>query len=177
LLPLQIEVAARGLERQLETLDGLALLAEGQLLVGVADAERERIILNLGECGVPLLQRLLRRLTRDALLLQRCSGVAEGSLLLLKPPLSPLAGDALLLELLFSGDEGRGLGVEGGPQVVGLLGALLQPARPLLSLTLLRLRPLERRAELPGFGASRGHLRLPVGGQRPRLLQVRARVP
>jgi hypothetical protein len=54
-----------------------------------------------------------------------------------------LAGGALLQELLLSDDERRGLGVEGGLQVVGLLGPLLQPARPLLSLALLRLRPLE----------------------------------
>jgi hypothetical protein len=79
-----------------------------------------------------------------ALLLQRCTGVGEGGLLLLEPFLSPLAGGTLLQEPLLSGDEGRGLGVEGGLQVVGLLGALLQPARPLLSLALLRLRPLKR---------------------------------
>jgi hypothetical protein len=177
LLLLQIEVAARGLELQLETLDGFALLAEGQLLAGVADAERERLVLNLGECGVPLLQRLLCRLASNALPLQRRSGIAKGSLLLLEPLLSPLAGDALLLELLLSGDEGRGLGVEGCSQVISLLGALLQPPRPLLSLALLRLRTLERRAELPGLGASGGHLRLPGGGQRPRLVQVLTRVP
>jgi hypothetical protein len=55
-----------------------------------------------------------------------------------------LAGGALLQELLLGGDERRGLGVVGGLQVVGLLGPLLQPARPLLGLALLRLRPLER---------------------------------
>jgi hypothetical protein len=65
-------------------------------------------------------------------------------LLLLEPPLSPLARGALLQELLLSDDERRGLGVEGGLQVVGLLGPLLQSARPLLGLALLRLRPLER---------------------------------
>jgi hypothetical protein len=56
LLPLRLEVAARGLDRQLEALDGFALLAEGQLLAGVANAERERLVLDLGERGVPLLQ-------------------------------------------------------------------------------------------------------------------------
>jgi hypothetical protein len=60
-----------------------------------------------------------------ALLLQRCAGVGEGGLLLLEPLLSPLAGGALLQEPLLSDDEGCGLGVEGGLQVVSLLGPLL----------------------------------------------------
>jgi hypothetical protein len=89
----------------------------------------------------------------------------------------PLAGGALPKEPLLSGDEGRGLGVESGLQVVGLLGPMLQPARPLLSLAQLRLRPLKRRTKLPALAADVSHLRLPVGGQRPRLLQVRARMP
>jgi hypothetical protein len=55
-----------------------------------------------------------------------------------------LAGSALLQELLLSDGERRGLSVEGGLQIIGLLGPLLQPARPLLSLTLLHLRPLKR---------------------------------
>jgi hypothetical protein len=54
-----------------------------------------------------------------------------------------LAGGALLQELLLSDGERRDLGVEGGLQVVGLLGPLLERARPLLGLALLRLRPLE----------------------------------
>jgi hypothetical protein len=83
-----------------------------------------------------------------------------------------LAGGTLLQELLLSDDERRGLGVVGGLQVVGLLGPLLQPARPLLSLALLHLRPLERRAEPPVLAADVGHLRLPIGFQRPHLLQV-----
>jgi hypothetical protein len=148
------------------------LLLEGQLLIGVGNAEHNHLALGLGELVVPLRQRLLRRLVSDTLLLQRRPGVDEGGLLLLEPPLSPLAGGALLQELLLSGDERRGLGVVGGLQVVGLLGPLLQPARPLLSLTLLRLRPLERRTELSILATDVGHLRLPVGGQRPRLLQV-----
>jgi hypothetical protein len=98
-------------------------------------------------------------------------------LLLLEPPLSPLAGGALLLKLLLSDGERRDLGVEGGLQVASLLGPLLQPARPLLGLALLRLHPLERRAEPPVLAADGGHLRLPVGCQRPHLLQVRARLP
>jgi hypothetical protein len=56
LLPLRLEVAAHGLDRQLEAPDGFALLPEGQLLVGVADAEHECLVLDLGERGVPLLQ-------------------------------------------------------------------------------------------------------------------------
>jgi hypothetical protein len=83
LLPLRLEVTAHGLDRQLEALDGLALLPEGQLLVGVGDAEHERLVLDLGERGVPLLQRLQRRLASDAPLLQRRPGVDEGGLLLL----------------------------------------------------------------------------------------------
>jgi hypothetical protein len=97
LLPLRLEVAAHGLDRQLEALDGLALLLEGQLLIGIGNAEHKRLAFDLGECGVPLLQRLLRRLTRDALLLQRRPGVDEGGLLLLEPPLGSLAGGVLLL--------------------------------------------------------------------------------
>jgi hypothetical protein len=48
LLPLRLEVAAHGLDRQLEALDSLALLPEGQLLVGVGDAEHKRLVLDLG---------------------------------------------------------------------------------------------------------------------------------
>jgi hypothetical protein len=114
----------------------------------------------------------MRRLASDALLLQRRPGVGEGSLLLLEPPLSPLAGGALLQELLLSGGERRDLGVEGGFQVIDLLGPLLQRARPLLGLALLRLCPLERRAEPPVLAGDAGHLRLPVGRQRVHLLLV-----
>jgi hypothetical protein len=144
LLPLHLEGTALGLDRQLEALDSLTLLLEGQLLVCARNTEHNELALGLRELGVPLCQRLLRRLASDALLVQRRPSVDEGGLLLLEPPLSPLAGGALLQELLLSDDERRGLGVEGGLQVVGLLGPLLQPARPLFSLALLRLRPLER---------------------------------
>jgi hypothetical protein len=95
-------------------------------------------------------------------------------LLLLEPPLGSLAGGVLLLKSLLGDGERRNLGVEGSLQIVGLLGTLLQPACPLLGPALLRLRPLERRTELPVLAANIGHLRLPVGGQRPHLLQVRA---
>jgi hypothetical protein len=125
LFPLRLEVAAHGLDRQLEALDSLALLPEGQLLIGVGNAEHKRLVLDLGERGVPLLQRLLRRLTSDALPLQRRPGVGEGGLLLLEPPLGSLAGGALLQKPLLGDGERRNLGVEGRLQVVGLLGPLL----------------------------------------------------
>jgi hypothetical protein len=54
-----------------------------------------------------------------------------------------LTGGALLQELALSGGKRHDLGVEGGPQVVGLLSLLLERARPLLGLALLSLRLLE----------------------------------
>jgi hypothetical protein len=119
------------------------LLLEGQLLARARDAEHHQLALDLGELDVPVLQRHLRRLTSDALPLQGRSSVGESSLLLLEPPLSPLAGGTLLQELALGSGECRDLGVEGGPQVVGLLGLLLERARPLLGLALLSLRLLE----------------------------------
>jgi hypothetical protein len=56
LLPLHLEGAALGLDRQLEALNGLTLLLEGQLLVRTRDAEHYQLALDLGERGVPLLQ-------------------------------------------------------------------------------------------------------------------------
>jgi hypothetical protein len=172
--PLHLEGAALSLDRLLEAPDGLALLLEGQLLVRARDAEHYQLTLDLGELRVSALQRLLRRRASDALLLQRRPGVSKGGLLLLEPPLSPLAGAMLLQELVLSDGEHRDLGVKGGPQVVGLLGPLLERARLLFSLALQRLRPLERRAEPPVLVADADHLRLPVGRQRAHLLQVRA---
>jgi hypothetical protein len=177
LLPLHLEGATLSLDRPLEAPDGLALLLEGQLLARARDAEHHQLALDLRELGVPVLQRHLRRLTSCALPLQGRPSVDEGGLLLLEPPLSPLTGGALLQELVLSNGERRELGVKGGLQVVGLLGPLLKRARPLLSLALLRLRPLERRAEPPVLAADAGHLRLPIGRQRAHLLQVRARLP
>jgi hypothetical protein len=177
LLPLHLEGAALGLDRLLEAPDGLALLLEGQLLVHARDAEHYQLALDLGELRVSALQRLLRRLASNALLLQRRPGVGKGGLLLLEPPLSPLAGGALPQKLVLRDGERRDLGVEGGLQVVGLLGPLLERARRLLGLALLRLRPLERRAEPPVLVADAGHLRLPVDRQRAHILQVRARLP
>jgi hypothetical protein len=177
LLPLHLEGAALGLDRLLEAPDGLPLLLEGQLLVRARDAEHYQLALDLGELRVSTLQRLLRRLASDTLLLQRRPGVGKGGLLLLEPLLSPLAGGTLLQKLALGGGERRDLGVEGGPQVVGLLGLLLERARPLLGLALLSLRLLERQVEPPVVVAGAGHLRLPVSRQRAHLLQARARLP
>jgi hypothetical protein len=177
LLPLYLEGAAPGLDRLLKALDDPALLLEGQLLARAIDTEHYQLALELRELGVPVLQRLLRHLASDALLLQRRPGVGKGGLLLLEPPLGPLAGSTLPKELVLSGGERRDLGVEGGLQIVGLLGLLLERARPLLSLALPSLRPLELRAELPVVVADAGHLRLPVGRQGARLLQVRPCLP
>jgi hypothetical protein len=69
LLPLHLEGTALGLNRQLEAPDGLALLLEGQLLARAVDAEQHQLALDLGELGVLLLQRLLRRFASNALLL------------------------------------------------------------------------------------------------------------
>jgi hypothetical protein len=176
LLPLHLEGAAPDLDRLLEALDGLALLLEGLLLARARDAEHHQLALELGELGVPVLQRHLRRLASNALPLQGRPSVGKGGLLLLEPSLSSLTGGALLQELALSGGERRDLGVQGGPQVVGLLGLLLERARPLLSLALLSLRLLERRVEPPVVAADAGHLCLPVGRQGARILQVRPRL-
>jgi hypothetical protein len=69
LLPIHLEGVALGLDRQLEALDGLTLLLEGQLLARAVDAEHHQLTLKLGELGVPGLQQLLRRLASDAILL------------------------------------------------------------------------------------------------------------
>jgi hypothetical protein len=175
LLPLHLEGAAPGLDRLLEALDGLALLLEGQLLARARDAEHHQLALELGELGVPVLQRHLRRLASSALPLQGRPSVGKGGLLLLEPPRSSLTGRALLQVLALSGGERRDLGVKGGPQVVGLLGLLLERARPLLGLALLSLRLLERRVEPLVVAVDAGHLRLPVGRQGAHILQVRPR--
>jgi hypothetical protein len=154
LLSLHLEGAAPGLDRLLEAPDGLALLLEGQLLARARDAEHHQLALDLGELGVLVLQRHLRRLASNALPLQGRPSVGKDGLLLLEPPLSSLTGCALLQELALSGGERRDLGVKGSPQVVGLLGLLLERARPLLGLALLRLRPLERRAKPPVLPAT-----------------------
>jgi hypothetical protein len=117
------------------------LLLEGQLLARARDAEHHQFTLELRELRVSALQRFLRRLVSDALLLQRRPGVGKGNPLLLKLPLGPQAGGTLLQELVLRDGERRNLGVEGGLQIVGLLGLLLEHAHPLLSLALLSLHP------------------------------------
>jgi hypothetical protein len=67
LLLLHLEGAAPGLDRLLKALEGLALLLEGQLLARARDTEHHQLALELGELGVPVLQRLLRRLASNAL--------------------------------------------------------------------------------------------------------------
>jgi hypothetical protein len=176
LLPLHLEGAALGLNRLLEAVEGLALLLEGQLLARVSDAEHHQLALELRELSVPPLQRLLRRLASDVLLLERRPGIRKGSPLLLELPLSLLAGGTLLQELVLRDSERRSLGIEGGLQIVGLLGLLLERARPLLSLALLSPRLPEQRMELQVVAADGDHLRLPVGRQGARPLQVRLRL-
>jgi hypothetical protein len=150
---------------------------EGQLLARARDAEHHQFALELRELHVSALRRFLRRLASDALLLLRRPGVGKGSPLLLELPLGPLAGGTLLQELVLRDGERRDLGVEGGLQIVGLLGLLLERARPLLSLALLILRPLEQRVKLQVVITDVGHLRLLVGRQGAHLLQVRPRLP
>jgi hypothetical protein len=98
--------------------------------------------------------------------LERQPGVGKSSPLLLELPLSPLAGGMLLQEPVLRDVEHRNLGVEGGLQLVGLLGPLLGRARLLLSLALLGLRLQKPRTDPLVLGPGGGHLRLPVGGQR-----------
>jgi hypothetical protein len=168
---------ALGLDRLLKAVDGVALLLEGLLLARARDVEHHQFALELRELRVPLLQRLLRHLASDALPLEHRPGVGKSSPLLLELPLSPLAGGTLLQEPVLHDGERRNLGVEGGLQLVGLLGPLLGRARPLLSLALLGLRPPEQRVELQVVAADESHLRLPVGRQGAHPLQVRPRLP
>jgi hypothetical protein len=158
LLPLHLEGAAPGLNCLLKAAEGRALLLEGLLVARARDAEHHQLALELRELGVPPLQRLLRRLASDALLLECRPGVRKGSSLLQELPLSPLAGGTLLQELVLRGGERRSLGVEGGLQIVGLLGLLFERARPLLSLVPLGSRPPEQRMELQVVAADGDHL-------------------
>jgi hypothetical protein len=177
LFPLHLEGAALSLDRLLKAADGVALLLEGLLLARTRDAEHHQFALELRELDVPLLQRLLRRLASSTLLLERRSGIDKSGPLLLKQPLSPLAGDMLLQEPILRDHERSNLGVEGGLQLVGLLGPLLSRARPLLSLAVLGLRLQKPRTDPLVLGPDGGHLRLPVGGQRAHPLQIRPHLP
>jgi hypothetical protein len=166
-----------GLNRLLKAAEGLALLLEGQHLARARDAKHHQLALEFRELSVPPLQRLLRRLASDTLLLERRPGVGKGSPLLLELPLSPRTGGTLLQEPVLRDGERRNLGVEGGLQIVDLLGLLLERAHPLLGLALLSLSPPEQRMELQVVVADGDHLRLPVGRQGTHPLQVRPRLP
>jgi hypothetical protein len=119
----------------------------------------------------------LRRLSSGTLPLECRPGVDKSGPLLLEQPLSPLAGGTLLQEPVLRDRERSNLGVEGGLQLVGLLGPLLGRARPLLSLAVLGLRLQKPRTDPLILGPDGGHLRLPVGGQRAHPLQIRLRLP
>jgi hypothetical protein len=81
-----------------------------------------------------------------------------------------------LQEPVLRDGERRNLGVEGGVQLIGLLGPLLGHACSLLGLALLGLRPPKQRMELQVVAADGGHLRLPVGRQGVHPLQVSPRL-
>jgi hypothetical protein len=163
LLLLHLEGAALSLDRLLKADDGSALLLEGQLLIRTRNAEGYQLPVEPCDVGFPLRQQLLRRLASGVLPLERRPGIGKSGPLLLELPLGPLAGGTLLPELVLRRGERSDLGVEGGLQLVGLLGLLLSCACPLLSLALLGLRLLEPRAELPIVSPDGAHLCLPVG--------------
>jgi hypothetical protein len=167
---------ALGLDCLLKADDGGALLLEGLLQVRTRDAESYQFALELRELSVPLLQRLLRRLASSTLPLERRPGVGKSGPLLLELPLSPLTGGTLLPELVLRGGERSNLGVEGGLQLVGLLGLLLSRARPLLGMALLGPRLPAPRAELLIVSPDGDHLRLPVGRQCAHPLHIPSRL-
>jgi hypothetical protein len=110
--------------------DGDTLLLEELLLIRTTNAESYQFALKLRELSVPLLQRLLRRLASGTLPLECRLGVGKSGPLLQELPLSTLAGGTLLQELVLRGGERSDLGVEGGLQLVGLLGLLLSAPSP-----------------------------------------------
>jgi hypothetical protein len=77
-----------------------------------------------------------------------------------------------LPELILHRGEHRDLGVEGGLQLVDLLGLLLGCPRPLLGPALLGLRLLEPGTELLVVGPDGPHLRLPVRRHDAHLLHI-----
>jgi hypothetical protein len=79
-------------------------------------------------------------------------------------------------ELLLRRDKRGDLGVEGGPQLVDLLGLLLSRACPLLGLALLGLRLLEPCAELLVVRADGHNLRFPVRRHSAHLLHIPLRL-
>jgi hypothetical protein len=66
------------------------------LLIRTRDAESYQFALKLRELSISLLQRLLHRLARSTLPLERRPGIGKSGPLLLELPLSPLAGGTLL---------------------------------------------------------------------------------
>jgi hypothetical protein len=71
LLLLHLESTVLSLNRLLQADDGGALLLERPLLVRVRDAEGYQLAVEPRDISIPLLQRLLRRLERSVLLLER----------------------------------------------------------------------------------------------------------
>jgi hypothetical protein len=87
-----------------------------------------------------------------------------------------LTGGTLLLELLLRRNNRGGLGGKGGPQLLGLLGPLLDLPRPLLGPASLGPRLHELRADLPVLGPDGDHLCLPVNRHDACPLQVPSRL-
>jgi hypothetical protein len=108
------------------------------------------------ERGALLLEPTQRLLPRQALPLKRSSGLGESGPPLLKLSFCLLARDSLLPELLLRRDDRGGLVGQAGPQLLGLLG-------PLLDLALPGPRSLEGCTVPLELGASRDHLCLPLG--------------
>jgi hypothetical protein len=81
-----------------------------------------------------------------------------------------------LPELVLRRGERSDLGVEGGLQLVGLIGLLLSCPRPLLGPALLGLRLLEPCAELLVLGPDGPHLRLPILRHGAHLLHIPPRL-
>jgi hypothetical protein len=172
LLLLHLKDEALGLDRLLQADDGGALLLEGLLLIRVRDAEGNQLVVEPRDVSIPFLQRFLRRLASGALPLECRPSVSKSGPLLLELTLGLLACGALLPELVLHRGKHSNLGIEGGLQLVSLLGLLLGGPRPLLSLALLGLRLMEPRAELLIVALDGAHLCLPVGRQGARPLQI-----
>jgi hypothetical protein len=155
LLLVPLEGLARLLGLALQVKDGGLLLLEGlaQIFARNADldqfpVEPRHLILPLLEGGLRPLERgaLLLELTqrllpRQALPLERGSGLGESSLLLLELGLRLMARGPFLTELLLRRGERVGLAHQGRPQPLHLPGLFLGLALP-------DPRPLEGRAVL-----------------------------
>jgi hypothetical protein len=117
-----------------------------------------------------LLEPTQHLFSRQVLPLKRSPGLGESGPLLLKLAFRLLAGDSLLPELLLRRDDRGGLVGQAGPQLLSLLGSLLDLLGPLLGLALPGPRSLKGCTVPLELGASRHHLCLPLGrhGVRPR---------